>query len=471
MYLYKLVIFLFILVNYSWASLIGANYNQRDMQILEDLQIKSSFITDYKLQKTYNNLLRKHNQNNYVRKLSDASLFVPKIKKILREEEIPSVFLYMAMAESDFTIDAKSNVKATGIWQFMSETGKHFDLNINLYVDERMDLVKSTKAATQYLKYLHKRFDKWYLAALAYNCGEGRVIEAITRATIDKYVEENPKEKNSSKIQEFRHTIYSYQRGREPFYKLNRVYKEIKDWDVSLDIDDFLRVQKNITRQYIPSESRMYIRKIIALGMMNNQSFITENDNAHLLNIGATSSVATIPVKGGLHLKSISNAVGIDYKEIKNLNKHLKLQIVPPYEKTYDIYIPYSRLARYQANKNLIKDSKYLVYIVKRGDSLHRIGNKYNISYKIIKDFNKLNTNVLSLKQKLIIPISSNKSNSSSIKLAKANTKTTLIYKVKNGDTLYSIARKYNIDLKKLMSDNELKSNFINIGDKIVIKK
>jgi membrane-bound lytic murein transglycosylase D len=269
MYLYKLVIFLFILVNYSWASLIGANYNQRDMQILEDLQIKSSFITDYKLQKTYNNLLRKHNQNNYVRKLSDASLFVPKIKKILREEEIPSVFLYMAMAESDFTIDAKSNVKATGIWQFMSETGKHFDLNINLYVDERMDLVKSTKAATQYLKYLHKRFDN-------------------TRATIDKYVQENPKEKNSSKIQEFRHTIYSYQRGREPFYKLNRVYKEIKDWDVSLDIDDFLRVQKNITRQYIPSESRMYIRKIIALGMMNNQSFITENDNAHLLNIGAT---------------------------------------------------------------------------------------------------------------------------------------------------------------------------------------
>jgi membrane-bound lytic murein transglycosylase D len=441
------------------------------MQILEDLQIKSSFITDYKLQKTYNNLLRKHNQNNYVRKLSDASLFVPKIKKILREEEIPSVFLYMAMAESDFTIDAKSNVKATGIWQFMSETGKHFDLNINLYVDERMDLVKSTKAATQYLKYLHKRFDKWYLAALAYNCGEGRVIEAITRATIDKYVEENPKEKNSSKIQEFRHTIYSYQRGRESFYKLNRVYKEIKDWDVSLDIDDFLRVQKNITRQYIPSESRMYIRKIIALGMMNNQSFITENDNAHLLNIGATSSVATIPVKGGLHLKSISTAVGIDYEEIKNLNKHLKLQIVPPYEKTYDIYIPYSRLARYQANKNLIKDSKYLVYIVKRGDSLHKIGNKYNISYKIIKDFNKLNTNILSLKQKLIIPISSNKSNSSNIRLAKANTKTTLIYKVKNGDTLYSIARKYNIDLKKLMSDNELKSNFINIGDKIVIKK
>lgn len=472
--MYKLVVFLFIIVNYSWASLIGANYNQRDMQILEDLQIKSSFITDYKLQKTYNNLLREHNQTNYVKKLSDASLFVPKIKKILREESVPSVFLYMAMAESDFTIDAKSNVKATGIWQFMSETGKHFDLDINLYVDERMDLVKSTKAATKYLKYLHKRFDKWYLAALAYNCGEGRVIEAITRATIDKYIQENPTKKNSNKIKEFRRIIYYYQRGSEPFYKLNNIYKEVKNWNIPLDIDDFLRVQKNVSRQYIPSESRMYIRKIIALGMMNNQSFITENDNAHLLNIGATSSVATISVKGGLHLRSISNAVGIDYEEIKSLNKHLKLQIVPPYEKKYDIYIPYSRLARYQANKDLIKDSKYLVYVVKRGDSLHKIGNKYNVSYKVIKDFNRLKTNLLSLKQKLIIPISSEKRASrKNIRLADSSNKSssTLVYKVKNGDTLYSIARKYKVDLKKLMSDNGLESNFINIGDKIVIKK
>ncbi|RXK01070.1 lytic transglycosylase [Arcobacter sp. CECT 8986] len=470
----KIALFLFILVNFTFASLIGANYNQRDLQILEDLDIKSSFITDYKLQKTYENLLREHNQNHYVKKLTDASLFVPNIKKILRDEKVPAVFLYMAMAESDFTIDAKSNVKAMGIWQFMYGTGKHYDLDINLYVDERMDLVKSTKAAATYLKHLHKRFGKWYLAAIAYNCGEGRVIEGLTRATIDKYVEEHPKQKYSKKIQEFRRIIYYYQRGSEPFYKLRRVYNEVKKWGVSLDIDELLEVQNKVSRQYVPSESRMYIRKIIALGMMNNQSFITENNNAHLLNIGATSSVATISVKGGLHLRSISNAVGIDYAELKNLNRHLKLQIVPPYVKKYDIYIPYSRLARYQANKDLIKDSRYLVYVVKRGDSLHRIGNKYHVSYKVIKDFNKLHSNLLSLKQKLIIPITTS-AKTSSQRLVLTNKKivrkTSVVYKVKNGDTLYSIARRYKIDLKKLMSDNKLESNFINIGDKIVIKK
>lgn len=88
----KIAIFLLLTITYSFASLIGTNYSQRDLQILEELDIKSSFITDYKLQRTYNNLLKEHNQNNYVKKLSDASLFVPKIKKILREEKIPSVF-------------------------------------------------------------------------------------------------------------------------------------------------------------------------------------------------------------------------------------------------------------------------------------------------------------------------------------------------------------------------------------------
>ncbi|AXH15299.1 hypothetical protein CRU99_06270 [Malaciobacter mytili] len=468
----KIAIFLLLTITYSFASLIGTNYSQRDLQILEELDIKSSFITDYKLQRTYNNLLKEHNQNNYVKKLSDASLFVPKIKKILREEKIPSVFLYMAMAESDFTIDAKSNVKAIGIWQFMSETGKTFGLDNNLYVDERMDLVKSTKAATKYLRSLHHRFGKWYLAALAYNCGEGRVIEAITRATIDKYVKLYPKQEKSEKIKEFRKTIAAYQNGNERFYKINRIYKEVKQWGISLDIDDFLTEQNNITRQYIPSESRMYIRKIIALGMMNNQSFITENDNAHLLNIGATSSVATISVKGGLHLQSISSAVGLNYEELKALNKHLKLQIIPPYEKNYDIYIPYSRLARFQANKDLIKDSRYMVHVVKSGDSLLKIGKKYNISYNVIKDFNKLNTNFLSLNQKLIIPITAKSGKNEVLKVAKLRKEESkIIHQVKNGETLYSIAKRYNINLSKLKTDNKLRTNLIGIGDKIVIKK
>ena len=205
---------------YSYASLIGSNFSQRDLQILEDLDIKSSFITDYKLQEVYEQYQNSRNSKHYVTKLNEASLFVPRLKDVLKEEGIPAVFIYMAMAESNFTIYAKSSARATGLWQFMNGTAARYGLKMNMYVDERMDLVKSTYAATKYLNRLHHIFGKWYLAAISYNCGEGRVIEGLTRATLDLYVKKYPKEKNSKKIRAFRKTIKQYQDRKVPFVKL-----------------------------------------------------------------------------------------------------------------------------------------------------------------------------------------------------------------------------------------------------------
>jgi membrane-bound lytic murein transglycosylase D len=184
--LIRIVLILTLLFAQLYAALIGSNFSQRDLLVLKELDIDPSYITDYNLHRTYNRILNR-TQKRYVRKFNEASLFVPKLKKILREEGIPDTFLYMAMAESNFTIDAKSRVRATGLWQFMSGTARRYGLKNNVYVDERMDLVKSTYAATKYLNHLHKKFGKWYLAAIAYNCGEGRVIEALTRSGIDLY--------------------------------------------------------------------------------------------------------------------------------------------------------------------------------------------------------------------------------------------------------------------------------------------
>jgi len=397
------IVSLLIVVN-SYASLIGSNFSQRDLQVLKELDIDPSYITDYKLQKTYNKYLL-NTQNIYVNKFNKASLFVPKVKEILKEEGLPETFLYLAMAESSFTIDAKSRVRATGMWQFMSQTAKNLGLKNDIYVDERMDIVKSTYAATKYLKYLHGEFGKWYLAAIAYNCGQGRVIEAITRATIDMYDKEyGLKNDKSNEIKKFRHTIALYQQKRVKFRELNEIYKEVLTWDVKPDIYELLIEQKNLRRQYLPVESRNYIRKIISLAMMNNQSFITENDNSHIRNIGVTSPIATVKVKGGLHLRNIAQAIGMEYRDLKMLNKHIVRNIIPTYEDEYHIYIPYSRLSRFNLNKINIEPTKYQIHIVKSGDTLYGIGKKYGISHKAIKSFNKLKSSNLSLKQRLVIP-------------------------------------------------------------------
>lgn len=402
--MFKVIFVLLACSLYVQAALIGSNFSQKDLQVLKELDIEPSYITDYNLRKTYNRIL-KHTQKKYVLKFNEASLFVPKLKEILREQNIPATFLYMAMAESNFTIDAKSHVKAMGIWQFMRATAKRYGLKNNIYVDERMDLVKSTYAATKYLNFLHKKFDKWYLAAIAYNCGEGRVIEAITRSTIDMYEEKyGKKNKHSKQISQYRKTIRLYQRKKVKFRELYKIYKVVKKWDVKPDIYQMLVVQKKVRRQYIPNESREYIRKIISLAMMNNQSFITDHDNSHLRNIGLSASIATVNVKGGLHMQNIANAIGMKKSELLELNKHIKKDIIPPNLSNYPIYIPYSRLSRFTLNKDNIKPTVYAIHIVKRGESLSSIGRKYKISYKYIKRYNKLRSNRLSLKQKLVIP-------------------------------------------------------------------
>ncbi|XOB60976.1 LysM peptidoglycan-binding domain-containing protein [Campylobacterota bacterium DY0563] len=465
----KILFVLLIFSAYLNATLTGSNFTQRDLQILEDLDINPSFITDYKLQEVYERLQNKTSLDHYIRKMEDASIFIPRIKEILREESIPDSFLYMAMAESNFTIDARSNARATGLWQFMYATGKRYGLNSNMYVDERMDLVKSTVAATKYLKALHKRFGKWYLAAIAYNCGEGRVVEALTRAILDLYVQKHPELKNSKKIKEYRKVVRDYQQRRVRFYSLRDVYREVQKYDIEPELEYLLREQKNLGRQYLPRESRRYIRKIISLGMINSKNFIKEYENSHLLNMGISKTIATVPVKGGLHLRNIAKVIDMSYSELLDLNKHIKQSIIPPSKNYYSINIPYDKLTLFNKNSSLIEDTKYAIHVVRRGDTLYGISRKYKVPLKLIKTHNHLKTSRLSIKQKIVLPIPSDMLGKVDFTTF-SDRKIVKKYIVKNGDSLYSIAKKYKINVKKLMRDNKLKTTLLKIGDSIVIR-
>jgi len=452
----KTLILIFLFTSILFASLVGNGFLQNDLKILEELEIPSSYITDYKFQKYYKKFFSKH-KTSYTQKLNNAELFIPQIKKILRENKIPAAFLYLVMAESNFILKAKSHRKAMGLWQFIPQTSKHYGLKITNYTDERMDFIKSTEAAVKYLKNLDKMFNKWYLAAIAYNCGEGRVIEGITRATLDIYCQTHECRKDKT-IQSYRKIIRDYQHKKVKFKELNKVYKVVKTWDIEPNINQMLREQRSIKRQYIPKESRDYIRKIISLAMMNNSDYIMNKENNHLLNRGISTPIATVKVKGGLLIQNIADVIGVTKKELKYLNPHIKRNIIPPDEKEYAIYIPYSQLARFNANINNIKPNIFESYIVKAGDNLHKISKIYKINYKLIKKFNHLKTNILSINQHLIIPIDPD------------NYKRPKNYIVKAGDTLGKIAQNFKVPLKSIIKDNKLKTSMIHIGDKIVIK-
>jgi membrane-bound lytic murein transglycosylase D len=450
----RVLLAILLLSTISFGSLVNSAFVYSDLKILEDLDLDRSFITDSKLQKTYQKIIN-NNKKRYAKHLNDANLFVPKIKQILKENDIPPAFLYLVMAESNFTLNAKSYKKAVGLWQFMPRTGKNYGLVQDTYVDERMDIVKSTKAAVVYLKSLKKRFGKWYLAAIAYNCGEGRVYEALTRATLDMYLAEHKKTKITK---EYRKIIRLYQRKELPFSKLYSVYRAVKKYNYTPGIKELLHFQKGLRRQYLPGESQEYIRKIISLGLMNNREFLINGDNSHLLNRGICEPIVTVKIKGGVLLEDIGKIVGMDYESIHGLNKHIKQGLISPEYDTYDIYLPYSVLSRFNANIDQLKDAKYAMYKVKSGDSLYKIAKRYKINYKLIKKFNKLKSNRLSINQKLIIPVA-----------ASFAPKDDEIYTIKRGDTLSAIAKQYKINLKKLMNDNKISSSFINVGDKIVI--
>ena len=121
----------------------------------------------------------------YKNSLQRGKEVLPTMQGLLVDDGVSDLFIYLSMVESGFSSDAVSPKKAVGLWQFMPATAKDYNLSICNSYDERCDTVSATSAAINYLNKLHKQFGKWYLAAMAYNCGEGCVNKAIKSAGTD----------------------------------------------------------------------------------------------------------------------------------------------------------------------------------------------------------------------------------------------------------------------------------------------
>lgn len=404
----KIVIVLFLLFQSLYAFLNTNNNYEKQITVLKNFDIPANFLKD-SIFMSMKEDLEVYKTKHFLQDLENGDRFVPVLQKMMRESGIPVEFLYLAMTESGFSPNASSSARAAGLWQFIPTTGKLYGLADNRFIDERKDPVKSTKAAIAYLKRLHDMFGKWYVAALAYNCGEGTVTKAIAKAGTD---------------------------------------------DINVLLDE--------TKKYLPKESRLYIRKILMMSFISNSTgFMLDHESEYLLNRANNATFIKVDVNSGTALKDVAESINISLKELKTYNPQLKQNIVPPYGTQGYLYIPQDRQVAFTQNFDRSKSGgSYDVYVAKKGDSLFKIAKKYGVPHTTLMEINGLSSTAIKPKTELVIPLSTHPSIPSNVSTA---------YIIKSGDTMEIVAKKYNISVADLMKANHKKEAFVKVGESLVI--
>jgi membrane-bound lytic murein transglycosylase D len=123
----------------------------------------------------------KNRKKSFERLMAISEYYFPMFEESLAKQNVPLEIKYLSIVESALNPKAVSRVGATGLWQFMYQTGKEYNLEVDSYVDERSDPLKSSKAATQYMTNMYRIFGDWELVLASYNSGAGNVAKAIRR--------------------------------------------------------------------------------------------------------------------------------------------------------------------------------------------------------------------------------------------------------------------------------------------------
>ena len=428
----RITLVILILVNTLFANTL----NEGDLKVLKELDMEPSFISNKILQDTFYEYTSSYNISYYNNFIKKSSLNAQIVRTEIEKENLPEAAFFIPMIESHFVNQTRGKNAPAGLWQIIPETATSLKLRNDEFIDERLDLIKSTDAASSYLKKYHSKFNKWYLALLAYNCGEGRVLEGVARASLDRYLELNPNMSGNANIRSYKNSINEYQRTKRGFSDLYEIYNKIGKQQSAYNFEYL--VKNNKERDYLPDSSVLYIKKLIVFSMISNRNLFKSINNK------SKYKLEKVKANKGLQLKSIANAIGMDYNEFKSINKHMKKDVIPSDSKVYSVYIPSEKMDIYYQRMAGIKPS---------------------LSQPIvdIKD-NKTKEIKVTKEKKVAI-----KEKDKKVVESKKNINKSIVHIVKKGDSFESIAKKYKVDVKKLKTLNNKKSNLINIGDKIEI--
>jgi membrane-bound lytic murein transglycosylase D len=465
------------------ASQTGGSFQPREIPVYKDevyakriSKIQSPIALAYNQQvKEYIDLYAVRKRGLTERVMGLSNLYFPLYEEILDKNDLPLEFKYLSIVESALNPLAVSRMGATGLWQFMYQTGKMYNLKVNSFIDDRKDPIKATEAACQYFKDMYSIYHDWLLVIAAYNCGAGNVNRAIVRSG-----------------------------GKMNF------------WDIS---------------KYLPKETRGYVPAFIAVTYL--MSYTTEHNLTAIPPVISFFEADTVLVEQRVSLRDIAAAIDVPYDLMAYLNPIYKKGIIPDGEESYVLRLPVNKINIYLANVDkifnqenqssfaeedgsLVDPLDYIAktikvyHTVRRGDKLSSIANKYNCSVSDLKRWNKIKGNSVYRGKKLAIYttvrqrvdsyaevkkkdplsvsiknvdspttnvvatdsikndtlVSKNQENQKSVKVSKI-----VWHVVQPGDTLWSIARRYDgVTVSDLKSINKLRTNALKPGTKLKVK-
>jgi len=400
--------------------------------------------------KGFINMYAMRKRESVSRMMGVAQLYYPMFEEVFDRYNIPLELKHLAVIESALIPYAKSRAGATGLWQFMYPTGKMYGLNVTSYIDQRCDPYKATVAAAEYLKSLYGMFGDWQMVLAAYNAGPGTISKAIRRS------------------------------GGKKTY-----------WEI---------------RPFLPTETQGYVPAFIAANYV--MSFGPEHNIYPAVPRKTYFEVDTVVVKEQMNFEQLSQALDITQEEILYFNPQYRKNIIPaggnamclPKNKIgifltneQDIY----SAIKAQQKEGVIVESLAEVkktHTVKSGEKLSTIARKYGVTVADLKNWNYIGKKGLKPGKKIIVyvretqapkikelEIKSDSKNDQNLALTKeadsklvaVNTSSKeefFIHKVKKGESLFSIAKKYGVAVDDVKSLNNLKSNNLNFGQVLKVK-
>ncbi|MFT5754023.1 MAG: membrane-bound lytic murein transglycosylase D [Flavobacterium sp.] len=405
---------------------------------LKKMDDKSPFNIEYNtsLENVIKSFL-KNRKPSFERLMAISEYYFPMFEEHLAKYDVPLEIKYLAIVESALNPKAKSRVGASGLWQFMYPTGKQFNLEVNSYVDERYDPLKATEAACQYLSSLYKIFGDWSLVLASYNAGPGNVSKAIRRSGGSQNywnIRKNLPRETANYVPAFLATMYIYEFKKELGIKPKKA-------PLTYFETDTIKVRREMSFKQVSELFDITEDQVEFLNPIYKLNIIPFNeDKPHFLRLPKD--------KIGLFVSNEEAVYAyIDY--VKNGGEKAQEAIAE------NSTAQETSVVEYKETKN-----KLAYHKVSRGESLGVIAEKYDVSVSEIKKWNNLRSSLINTGNKLKI-YSTKEDNSKS---------SSSTYLVRNGDSLYTIAKKYpGVSTEDLKKWNGISGNNIQPGMKLKI--